>query len=78
MPSFPKTASTRSEAYRRAVAALPCLRCGTEVSMQFRGMCPACTGELRAKYETEGRVVAGAEYEPTMHVTPNAVALKDD
>jgi hypothetical protein len=30
MPSFPKTASTRSEAYRRAVAALPCLRCGIE------------------------------------------------
>jgi len=57
---------------------MECLRCGTEVPMQFRGMCPACTGELREKYQTEGRVVAGAEYEPTMHVTPNAVALKDD
>jgi len=57
---------------------MACLRCGTEAPMQFRGMCPPCTGELRAKYETEGRVVAGAEYEPTMHVTPNAVALKDD
>ncbi len=46
--------------------------------MRFRGTCPACAGELRAKYRAEGRVVAGAEYEPTMHVTPNAVALKDD
>jgi hypothetical protein len=57
---------------------MSCLRCGSEAPMRFRGLCPGCTGELRAKYETEGRVVAGAEYEPTMHVTPNAVALKDD
>ena len=46
--------------------------------MQFRGPCPTCAEELRVKYRSEGRVVAGAEYEPTMHVTPNAVALKDD
>jgi len=57
---------------------MPCLRCGEVVAMQFRGPCPACAEELRVKYRTEGRVVAGAEYEPTMHVTPNAVALKDD
>ncbi len=56
----------------------PCLRCGEVVPMAFRGTCPACTAELRAKYQSEGRVVAGAEYEPAMHVTPNAVALKDD
>ena len=30
------------------------------------------------KFRSEGRDVDGAEYEPTMHVTPNAVALKDD
>ena len=46
--------------------------------MRFRGPCPACADELRAKYQGEARVVAGAEYEPAMHVTPNAVALKDD
>lgn len=33
---------------------------------------------LRAKFESEGRVVELAEYEPKMNVTPNAVALKDD
>ena len=57
---------------------IACLRCGAEVPMRFRGPCPTCAEELRAKYRSEGRVVAGAEYEPTMHVTPNAVALKDD
>jgi hypothetical protein len=56
---------------------LPCLRCGKVASMRFRGPCPECTAELRDKYRGEARVVAGAEYEPTMHVTPNAVALKD-
>jgi hypothetical protein len=56
----------------------PCLRCGEVVPMAFRGACPSCTDELRAKYQSEGRIVAGAEYEPAMHVTPNAVALKDD
>jgi len=56
---------------------LPCLRCGAVTPMAFRGPCPNCTAELREKYQGEARVVAGAEYEPTMHVTPNAVALKD-
>jgi RNA polymerase subunit RPABC4/transcription elongation factor Spt4 len=55
-----------------------CLRCGAVVPMRFRGACPACAAELREKYRGEARVVAGAEYEPAMHVTPNAVALKDD
>jgi hypothetical protein len=57
---------------------LPCLRCGAVVPMRFRGPCPACVAELRAKFEGQARVVEGAEYEPAMHVTPNAVALKDD
>jgi hypothetical protein len=57
---------------------MPCLRCGELVPMQFRGPCPTCTEALREKYRSEGRVVEGAEYEPAMHVTPNAVALKDD
>jgi hypothetical protein len=56
---------------------LPCLRCGAVAPMRFRGPCPACAAELREKYHREAREVAGAEYEPTMHVTPNAVALKD-
>jgi hypothetical protein len=56
---------------------LPCLRCGAVTPMRFLGPCPSCAAELREKYRGEARVVAGAEYEPTMHVTPNAVALKD-
>ena len=56
----------------------PCLRCGTEVPMRFAGPCPACADELREKFRGESRVVEGAAYEPAMHVTPNAVALKDD
>ena len=57
---------------------MACLRCGAEAPMQFRGPCPACAGELRAKFQAEGREVAAEAYEPAMHVTPNAVALKDD
>lgn len=57
---------------------LPCLRCGTVAPMRFRGPCPACAEELHTKFRAEAREVAGAEYEPVMHVTPNAVALKDD
>jgi hypothetical protein len=34
--------------------------------------------QLRAAYQSEGRVVEVAEYVPKMNVTPNAVALKDD
>ncbi len=33
---------------------------------------------LHAKFDSVGRVVELAEYEPKMNVTPNAVALKDD
>ena len=57
---------------------MPCLRCGEVVPMRFRGPVPGVRRELREKYRGEGRDVGGAEYEPTMHVTPNAVALKDD
>ena len=55
-----------------------CPRCNTDVSEEFYGPCPACRGELKAKFESEGRVVEVAEYEPKMNVTPNAVALKED
>jgi len=57
---------------------MACLRCGAEAPMRFRGACPTCAAELRDKYRSEGRAVEAAEYEPAMHVTPNAVALKDD
>ena len=58
--------------------AMTCIRCGAEAPMRFRGACPSCATALREKYWSEGRTVEAAEYEPAMHVTPNAVALKDD
>jgi hypothetical protein len=55
-----------------------CLRCGASTEMRFAGPCAACSRELHEKFAGTARVVASAEYEPKMHVTPNAVALKDD
>ena len=61
------------------VASFVCPRCGAAaVDERFYGPCTSCRTELRAKYVGEGRVIAVAEYEPKMNVTPNAVALKDD
>lgn len=58
--------------------AMPCLRCGAETMMRFAGPCPACTQELRAKFERRARAVVHDDFVPKMNVTPNAVALKDD
>jgi hypothetical protein len=58
--------------------AMTCPRCGSEMAARFPGPCPSCVGELREKFRPVARDVGGAEYEPAMHVTPNAVALKDD
>ncbi len=55
-----------------------CPRCTTSVDEEFYGPCPSCRTELIAAFESEGRAVEVAEYEPKMNVTPNAVALKDD
>jgi hypothetical protein len=55
-----------------------CPRCQTKVDEEFYGPCPSCRTELRVKFESEGRVIDVAEYEPKVNVTPNAVALKDD
>jgi hypothetical protein len=55
-----------------------CLRCGAETVARFAGLCDGCTAALRTAYSGEGRAIEAAAYEPAMHVTPNAVALKDD
>ncbi len=55
-----------------------CPRCQAAVADDFYGPCESCRTELRAKFESDGRVVEVAEYEPKMNVTPNAVALKDE
>jgi len=55
-----------------------CPRCGSSVTEEFYGPCSSCFTDLRSKFQSEGRDVEVAEYEPKMNVTPNAVALKDD
>ena len=55
-----------------------CPRCAASVTEEFYGPCSSCHADLRTKFQSEGRVVELAEYEPKMNVTPNAVALKDD
>lgn len=57
---------------------MDCIRCRKAEPMRFYGMCGACRDELYARFDGEGREIEVADYEPTMHVTPNAVALKDD
>ncbi|HYL52266.1 MAG TPA: hypothetical protein VEZ15_09875 [Acidimicrobiia bacterium] len=61
-----------------APVAMSCLRCGAETMLRFAGPCPACAAELHEKFRATARQVEGADYEPKMNVTPNAVALKDD
>jgi hypothetical protein len=55
-----------------------CPRCHQATETRFYGPCPACRSELRAALGGEARTVERQAYEPSMHVTPNAVALKDD
>ena len=57
---------------------MDCIRCRARALMRFYGLCSTCRDELYVEFAAEGRVLAVAEYEPKMNVTPNAVALKDD
>jgi hypothetical protein len=55
-----------------------CPRCGSSCDERFYGPCAGCRSELRAALAGVARHVEGGGYEPAMHVTPNAVALKHD
>lgn len=55
-----------------------CPRCSQPVEDRFYGPCATCRGELRASLAGEAKDVEREAFEPSMHVTPNAVALKDD
>jgi len=55
-----------------------CPRCGADVDERFYGPCTGCRAELRQKLSAGERDVEREAFEPAMHVTPNAVALKDD
>jgi hypothetical protein len=56
----------------------PCPRCQQPADQRFYGPCPACRTELRSTLGGEAKVVERAAFVPSMNVTPNAVALKDD
>jgi hypothetical protein len=55
-----------------------CPRCHEAVDERFYGPCPTCRDQLRLALGGEAREVERAAFEPAMHVTPNAVAVKDD
>lgn len=57
---------------------LTCPRCQAAVDSRFYGPCDSCRTELRSALGGAARAVERAAFEPSMHVTPNAVALKDD
>ena len=55
-----------------------CLRCHTTEPMRVPGLCAGCREELGVRFAPVVKDIAATRYEPDMHVTPNAVALKDD
>jgi hypothetical protein len=55
-----------------------CPRCQAPADDRFYGPCPACRAQLRLELAGQARDVELTSFEPAMHVTPNAVALKDD
>jgi hypothetical protein len=55
-----------------------CPRCHEPVDERFYGPCPTCRAQLRLTLGGEARDVERSVFEPSMHVTPNAVATKDD
>jgi hypothetical protein len=60
-----------------ATSEVICPRCGSEATVAFYGPCEACRAELRATLGGVQHDVEAEAFEPKMHVTPNAVALKD-
>ena len=55
-----------------------CPRCHGSVEVRYYGPCDDCRDGLRRTLRNEARVVEREAFEPAMHVTPNAVAMKDD
>ena len=58
-------------------SAFPCPRCSVVVAARFYGPCDDCRAQLRRTLGDEGREVERESFVPAMHVTPNAVALKE-
>lgn len=56
---------------------LQCPRCHAPVTERFYGPCTNCRNELRGSVSGTARDVQADAYEPSMNVTPNAVATKE-
>ena len=54
-----------------------CPRCSSAVDERFYGPCASCRDDLRARLAGSAREVEATAFEPAMHVTPNAVAVKE-
>lgn len=57
---------------------MECMRCGRMEPMRFYGICRGCRARLQELFARERRAIEVPDYEPPMHVTPNAVALRGD
>lgn len=57
--------------------AFPCPRCSVVVVARFYGPCDDCRTHLRRTLGGEARELERGAFVPTMHVTPNAMALKE-
>jgi hypothetical protein len=58
-------------------AMIVCPRCEARVEERFYGPCTPCRSALRSSLGGVARVVEREAFVPAMHVTPNAVALKE-
>lgn len=54
-----------------------CPRCHATVGDRYYGPCRSCRTELRSTLGNEARDAERVAFEPAMHVTPNAVAIKE-
>jgi hypothetical protein len=54
-----------------------CPRCHRAAEASFYGPCPSCRADLRSSLGGEARTIEREAFEPALHVTPNAVALKE-
>jgi len=57
---------------------ISCPRCSGAVDVRYYGPCDPCRAELRRTMAAEARHVEVEDFVPAMHVTPNAVATKDE
>lgn len=60
-----------------ALSTFPCPRCRGAAAERFYGPCGSCREQLRRTVGNEARSVEREAFVPAMHVTPNAVALKE-